>query len=386
MRISALRKHIKSEYLDNKIISGAEARDLVRLASEGDLTAHAKGQLEKLRDEFQDSFSAAGLRDFNKALARAIDNSSHLGGAVGGGQSAVDVFAGRNLENLPTSFKLSEVKNPAVKKALRRLDLNIDGKVDHKDRDKLGLSDDQWRMFVFSATLMGSEVNVADDIVPTDLTGKKVCFTAVPDKAEAKAWAEAMGADVVTTVSEDLDFLIVGDKAITGKDERALALNALGVADIEVGTYPAFLKSAHAADVTGAGPTDHLPAAEYDAKVEAVAKDYWASFLEGWQDEIDNATDPARKAELKEKWDTELADFGMNELMEDEYKKDDIKVEYDYDDGFRYHDRFGVEIPFESLDFVSFSFYSDLAGIGLSKSWVFDKRTGEVVEEGPLMD
>ena len=247
-RISELRSLVRNDYLDNGVISGREAKELVKTVAGDGLTANGAKQLEKLRQEFKDDFSAAGLREFDKAVAKVAGNRPAPSGEVGSGGTVMDVRLGRNLDKIPTAFKLSEVKDPDVKAALKRFDVNIDGRVNEQDRDRMGFSDDQWRTFIFSCLLMGTEIDRAAE-VPADLRGKTVCLTAVQNFAEVKRWAQEMGARVVTKVTPELDFLVVGGKHATGKDERANILNTLGDADITVTDLGAFRRAANLAGV-----------------------------------------------------------------------------------------------------------------------------------------
>ena len=51
-RIADLRRHVSNHYLNNNVISGAEAKDLVgRAKLNGELTTTGKAQLESLRPE-----------------------------------------------------------------------------------------------------------------------------------------------------------------------------------------------------------------------------------------------------------------------------------------------------------------------------------------------
>jgi hypothetical protein len=387
MSLVQLRKHVQDNYLNNNIISGREARELVKKGADGALTAASKADLETLRAEFKDSFSAAGLREFDRAMTKATSQAG-LGDyrpPVDSDTSAVSVFSGRNLAALPTSFKLSEVTDADVRKLLRRMDLNVDGKVDTKDRDKLGLDDNQFRMFVFSALLLGKEIDEGQ-IFPTDLSGKKVCFSAVPDKDEARAMAEAMGAVVVSDVREDVDFVVVGEDRRTGKDERALALNTLGVADIGVGRWANFLKAAEDAGVTGGTPADGLSPAAYEAKRDTFIHGWWRDYvMNSWDYELENTTGAERDRALEmRETDLHAYDNGL-ELVEDEYTEEDIDERYEWSD-MPYTDRFGVEVPRDAIEVIALSMFPEFAGIGLSVTFAFDKRTGEVLEEFDVMD
>lgn len=381
-RLADLRRHVDTKYLSNNIISGAEAKDLVgRAKDSGALTAGGKAQLETLRAEFVDRFSDAGLREFDKAFARATDDAG-LPSAPSGPGNAVSVFGGRDLSALPTAFRLSEIQDTGVRRLLKRMDLNIDGKVDSRDRDKLGLNDEQFRMFVFSALLMGKDVDANLD-VPTDLTGKTVVFSAVPDKAEATRMAKEMGATIARDVSEDIDFLIVGDAAITGKDERALALNTLGVAEIGVGPWMKFLAAADAAGVQGPPAPGTLTSAAFDAMATKHIEDWYTDDVkESYDHQISNASTPAERDQLMADRQEDL-DTGVD-IVSDSYWEDMVDDQYEYDSPYK--DAFGQDVPRDNVVVMAASFYPVYAGIGLSKTFVFDDRNGNLLDEGDIMD
>jgi len=384
--LTSLRQTIRTNYLDNDVISAREARDLVRRVAGDNLTPAGKAQLETLKTEFGDKFSAAGSQAFESALGSAVAKSSHFADASAGtgGQSALNVRSGVNLENLPTSFKLSEIQDPEVKRALRRMDLNIDGKVDYRDRDKMGFSDEQFRMFIFSALLMGAEVGSDSSAIPDDLTGKKVCFSAVGDtRAKAEAWARAMGAEVVSEVEPGLDFLFVGEAGQTGKDERAQVLNTLGHANIAVIGNGAFLQAAHRAGVTGPAPTA-ISSQEFDAIVRDTTRNFYMSFLEGsYADDLARASSPAERQRVLDAWEADKGNYDFM-IEPNDYWTD--RVADQYANGEPYLDKFGRPVPEDDVEIDDFQFFTDHAGIGLSKVFVFDRRTGELLDEGDIMD
>jgi hypothetical protein len=377
-RISQLRTMIRNDFLKNDVISGAEAKRLVDTVAKDGLGARGKQQLEKLRNEFQSKFSTAGLRDFDAAVAKALQNRTSDGAAGGG--NALSFQGGADLSHIPTSFKLREVRDPDVKRLLRRMDLNIDGSVDSKDQKKLGLNDQQWQMFIYAALLGGKKIDEGD-IFPQDLSGKKVCFTAVPDKAAAVAMATAMGATVVSDIEADLDFLVVGSENITGKDERAHAFNVLGKTDIGVGRWAKFLKAAEAAGAVPQ-PDDAVDATTYDAIIEKTMRDWYNDMVESaYEDEFTDAT-PAERQKLLADKQEDLDNFG--DFVSDDYAGENIDEMYEWQGP--YMDANGLPIPRDSLDVVALSMYPNFAGIGLSKTFVFDKRNGNLVDDFDMQD
>lgn len=379
--ISSLRNKIQTQFLNNNIISGREAKEMVSDLAKDGLSAEEKQALVQMREEFKDNFSAAGLRDFDKALARVPVSTDTS--APENGSSVLNVQLGRDMSGLTSDFKLSEIRDPAVRGFLERIDVNTDGRVNERDRKKMGFSEQQWQTLAFSALLMGQGIK-SDAQIPHNLEGKTVAFTAVDDYEQLTQWAEKMGATISTKVTPDLDYLFVGDKDRTGKDERALILNTLGEADITVTNAGRFHLSAHDAGVTGAGPTT-VSREEYSSKMESTLKDWYTEYItEGYDYELSGNLTGAERRSLIEDRQNDLDSFSLDYIEGDEIFSDYI---YDrYDSGEPYLDDNGLPIPQDELDIINFSFFTDLAGIGLSKTFVFDRRTGDVVDEGDIND
>lgn len=378
LRLSDIRSRINNEYLDsNRIISGAEAKDLVKTVSGDALTRVGKTNLEKIRNEFKDSFSEAGLREFDKALARAAADLPT--GAAPGGGNAIGLQAGRDLP-AAVQITLSQVSDLKVRDALSRLDFNTDGKVNDRDKDKMGFSDEQWRSFLFMAALMGQRIDDSAD-VPTDLTGKTVAFTAVPDKAKAAEWAEAMGATVTTKLDDNLDFLFVGAANATGKDERAAALNALGLADIKLSNYETFSRKAAEAGVAG-GVGDTLSEAELSTTIAAEVDSWYVEHIEEhYAYELNETADPAERTKLLEQKKNDL-EYGAEHWT---VPLDDASW-YEYTDDGDFTDRLGRPISRDDLVEVQVSFFPEYAGIGLGTYFLVDKRTGDFIDQGDIVD
>ncbi len=155
-------------------------------------------------------------------------------------------------------------------------------------------------------------------------------------------------------------------------------------ANIEVANLGSFMTAAHAAGVTGPAPTELTPDEFHDEMV-ATLKDFYTSFIkEGYADKIADASSASERAEIRESMKVDLDAFDPDYIEGDEIMSDYI---FDrYADNEPYLDRFGVPVPEEKIDVINFSFFTDLAGIGLSKTFVFDRRTGEVLDEGDIND
>jgi hypothetical protein len=382
MRISELRKHIKTEFLNNDKISGAEAKELVGLLSPDGLSTHEKRQLGKLRNEFRDKFTDAGLREFDKAVSKASANLPVPTGTVGSGSTLMDIRLGNTVVNAKSTIRLASVEDGEVRRALRRLDFNNDGKVDIRDREKMGFDEAQWGSFLYMAALMGQRIVGGTDLLPADFNGAKVAFTSVPDKDKANGWAEAMNAVIANDVNQDLDYLIVGIDVGTAKDERAFALNALNKANIKVIDYATFAAKAHDAGVTGPAPAG-LSAAEFSAKVHETFDDWYKEDINGYYDyELSNATTPDERARIEEDRRVDLD----NGIDVQEVARGDYGWFTDNIDDLDYTDRFGVPIPNEHLVEYSGSFFPEYAGIGLGVYLLFDRRTGEHLDTSDIVD
>jgi|GEM_PF-2094949 len=391
MRISDLRNQVSNSYLSrgpSDVVSAAEAKKLVQSGA-------SKSQLVKIRDElmegkFDGKFSKAGLRAFNKEYAKMfgeppprLDVPTTVNNTAASPNSALGIRAGIGLDAVPTTLKLSEVRDPQVRSALERLDVNLDRVVDKKDAKSLGLSDDQFRMFMFTATLMGQHIKT-DVNVPTDLSGKTVVLTAVPDSQKAKGWVEAMGGKVARKVSPNVDYVFVGNASRTSKDERALILNNLGQANIEVAKVGAFFAAAHKAGVTGSGPAP-LSRGDFKKARDAVCKEIYTEVHDDMlADELSYASTPAEKKAAKDAHSQALKDYDGGYVdAPDEWFGDWISDRYP-DDPFL--DRDGRPISEDDIETFSFSFSSDVTGQGLSLNIAMDRRTGEVLDQSDITD
>lgn len=379
--IAALRNRIQTQFMSNGIISAREAKEIVDTLGKDGLNVEEKQALEQIRADFKDGFSRSGMRAFDRALNRLPVQPSTTG-STGSTGSLLDLQLGRSMDKVPTSFELSEVRDTNVRDALSRLDLNSDGFVNKRDQQILGFSDQQWQAFAFGALMLGAKIK-DDAQIPTDLTGKKVCFTAVPDWNKMTKWAEAMGAEITTKVTPDVDFLFVGDSTRTGKDERALALNTMGEADIQVTKLGGFLQAAKAAGVTGPAQPD-ISRDAYDKIVDDTLRSFYEGHIrDGYEYEMSNAS-PSERTELRAAMKNDLDNFDPSMINPDEYFYDMILDNYGANEP--YVDRFGVPVPLDSIDVLCFDFFSDLDGIGLSKTFVFDRRNGNLIDEGDLQD
>ncbi|MEE8408679.1 MAG: hypothetical protein V3T05_03655, partial [Myxococcota bacterium] len=305
MRISELRQIVKNDYLANDIISGKEAKELVGQIVGDKLTSYGVAQFDKLRTEFLNLFSDGGLKEYDNRVAKALAEREASRPSSSSPGSLVGIQVGRNLDHIPSSVKLSEVPDAGVKEMLERLDVNGDKTIDQKDMRKLGLSEDQLKMFLFTASLLGAKVNDGDLNVD-DLRGKKICFTAVDNKEQLTVWAKSLGMTVRKNFSKSLDFLIVGNADVTSKDERAFALNGLGASDIHVATDIAFEKAARAANVPGTHP-DPLSRTAFESSVHEQINNWYTEHIQrAYEDDLGAATTPEERAAVRERMADDL--------------------------------------------------------------------------------
>lgn len=125
--------------------------------------------------------------------------------------------------------------------------------------------------------------------------------------------------------------------------------------------------------------------AEFNRKVEEHLRQWYQDYLrDGYEDDIANADTAAERERLRRWWDEDKADDPAADAEGDEVWED--HVEYQYDDGQPYRDANDAKVPYDDVVVVGMSFFSNLAGIGLSKTFVFDRHTGEVLEEGDIQD
>jgi hypothetical protein len=140
--------------------------------------------------------------------------------------------------------------------------------------------------------------------------------------------------------------------------------------------------------VEGFRPTTapgRLSQAEFDRKTLEHMRQWYRDHLrDGYESELADASTAAERAQIRANWDSDKADDPAADAEGDELWEDN--VEYQYDDGEPYRDANDAKVPYEDVVVVGMSFYTELAGIGLSKTFVFDRHTGEVLEEGDIQD
>lgn len=134
-----------------------------------------------------------------------------------------------------------------------------------------------------------------------------------------------------------------------------------------------------------------LTEAEFDRAASETIRDWYVDWVEeSYADELEDARnegDADRVRELEESRATDL-DPDAYEVYDGEPYSDWFTddIDYRYDDGDPFLDDNGVAIPREALSIKYVSMFPEFAGIGLSKIFVFDARTGDVVETSDIID
>jgi hypothetical protein len=187
------------------------------------------------------------------------------------------------------------------------------------------------------------------------------------DAAVASALSQTNVLEAVYIVSADKKSLreIIVNTTRLGAESRWRQLNASGKRVV-------------------AAPTGPISAAELRRRVDAAL----ARWHREWTTETYTAlladADPSERADLERQRDADL-DFSSNEVIEgDDLWEDNVDEAYHNDDP--YHRADGSVVRRSDVKVYVLSMFPEHAGIGLSKAFVVDRRTGEVLEEGDLQD
>ncbi|MGE0709973.1 MAG: hypothetical protein AB7N76_25580 [Planctomycetota bacterium] len=133
---------------------------------------------------------------------------------------------------------------------------------------------------------------------------------------------------------------------------------------------------------TGPGLSDAAFAEATRDSIEAWYRDY---IEEGYADELASAATAAERQRLEDRKQADLDFDSAAEIMDgDDYWDDEIDDQYS--NGQKYRDDFGQEIPRKDVVVKALSFFPELAGIGLSKVFVFHRVTGKLLDEGDVQD
>lgn len=128
-----------------------------------------------------------------------------------------------------------------------------------------------------------------------------------------------------------------------------------------------------------------LSQADFNKATDDYIRAWYQDYLrEGYAAELASASSAAERARIQANWDADKAEDPTEMVEGSELWDDSVDESYDTKDYYR--DAQGRAIPREDVIAYEFSFFTNLAGIGLSKTLIFDRHTGELLEEGDIQD
>lgn len=134
-------------------------------------------------------------------------------------------------------------------------------------------------------------------------------------------------------------------------------------------------------------PVTGLTPAEFEARATETMRDWYLEWVrDSYADDLADATTDAERQQIRDRMAYDL-DWDNVEVMGDEYDyyADEIADRYEYDND-PYLDASGQPIPRAALETRTLSMFPEFAGIGLSKVYLFDGRTGDVIDESDIID
>ena len=135
--------------------------------------------------------------------------------------------------------------------------------------------------------------------------------------------------------------------------------------------------------VTSAQPGP-LSAAALEEKVQAALKRWHADYTNDTYESLLAEADPGERQNLLAQRARDL-DFSNNDVSSgDDLFEELVDDRYGSDDGYLRAD--GSRVERQDVRVYSLSMFPEHAGIGLSISFAFDARTGELLEEGEIVD
>lgn len=187
------------------------------------------------------------------------------------------------------------------------------------------------------------------------------------DAAVASALSQTNVLEAVYILSSDKKTLreIVVNTTRLGAESRWRQLNATGKRVV-------------------AAPTGPLSATELRRRVDAALERWHREYTtEVYAGLLADAA-PADRPALERKRDEDLV-FANNEIIEgDDMWEENVDEAYHNDDPYSRAD--GSRVLRSDVKIYVLSMFPEHAGIGLSKAFIVDARTGEVLEEGDLTD
>lgn len=130
-------------------------------------------------------------------------------------------------------------------------------------------------------------------------------------------------------------------------------------------------------------PTGTITAAELRRRVDAELERWYREYTEETYAELIAGADASERADLLRQRDDDLRD-GCEVYVGDDLFEEGIDERYADGDPYRTPD--GREVPRASVKVFGVSMFPAHAGIGLTKSFAFDARTGAVLDEGDIQD
>lgn len=132
-----------------------------------------------------------------------------------------------------------------------------------------------------------------------------------------------------------------------------------------------------------AAPGPGVTAAQAAQKAEDYVRNWYLEDLrEGYERDLVGAS-ASERARLIANWN-EDKQSGLDTWEGDDFFEG--FVDEDYADGSPYRDSHGRVVPRDDLLVITASMFTNRAGIGLSKVFVFDGRTGEYLDESDIRD
>lgn len=132
-----------------------------------------------------------------------------------------------------------------------------------------------------------------------------------------------------------------------------------------------------------AAPVVTIPAAELRRRVEAELNRWYREYTQETYAELIQSASASERLTLLAQRDEDLRD-GCEVLEGDDVFEESVDERYANGDPYRTPD--GRAVPRASVKVFVVSMFPAHAGIGLSKSFAFDARTGALLDEGDLQD
>lgn len=168
---------------------------------------------------------------------------------------------------------------------------------------------------------------------------------------------------------------------VLGSDQKSLREVVVNTTRLNGERWRQLIANGKRQEAAPAGP---LSAAALKAKVEAALKDWYTDWTKETYESLLAEAEPSQRAALIAQRDQDL-DFSNNDVIAgDDFFEEQVDERYDSGDGYLRAD--GSKVERQDVKVYCLSMFPEHAGIGLSKCFAFDARTGELLEEGELVD